>query len=57
VGRVLIEPGAKPYFFEVILKPEAFWEVGVLVKLASAFTESGVPLLGIKMSAARWGSG
>jgi predicted hydrocarbon binding protein len=55
VGRVLIELGAKPYFFEVILKPEALWEVGVLAKLASAFTESGVPLLGIKMSAARSG--
>jgi hypothetical protein len=55
VGRILIEPGAKPCFFEVILKPEALWEVGVLVKLASAFTELGVPLLGIKMSAARSG--
>jgi predicted hydrocarbon binding protein len=55
VGRVLIEPGAKPYFFEVVLKPEALWEVGVLAKLASAFTESGAPLLGVKMSAARSG--
>jgi len=51
----LIEPGAKPYFFEVVLRPEALWEVGVLAKLASAFTESGAPLLGVKMSVARSG--
>jgi len=55
VGRVFREPGARPYFFEVVLKPEALWEVGVLAKLASTFSESGVPLLMLKMSAAKSG--
>ena len=55
VGRIVREPGAKPYFFEVVLASEALWEVGVLAKLASAFTESGVPLIALKMSSAKLG--
>ena len=53
VGRVLREPGAKPYFFEVVLAPRAFWEVGVLAKLTATFAESGIPLLALKVSSAK----
>lgn len=45
VGRIVRAPGAKPYFFEIVFKPGALWEVGVLAKLASIFSEFNIPLL------------
>ncbi|MEM4873573.1 MAG: hypothetical protein QW518_07915 [Thermofilaceae archaeon] len=55
VGRLAVVPGAVPFVFHIRFKPEALTAVGVLDKLVDVLAGMGVPILLLKVSAARAG--
>ncbi len=52
VGRLIIAPDARPYYYDITLEPEALREVGVLAELLSIFSGEGLQVLQVKVSAA-----
>ncbi|ABL79027.1 V4R domain-containing protein [Thermofilum pendens] len=57
MGRVAIFPEGKPYFFHVVLNPEAYVVVGVLRDILDVFAGEKVPILLFKTSTPPRGSG
>ncbi|MEM4430860.1 MAG: hypothetical protein QXM08_06825 [Thermofilaceae archaeon] len=55
VGRLAVVPEAVPFVFHIRFKPEALTAVGVLDKLVDVLAGMGVPILLLKVSAARAG--
>ncbi|MEM2217823.1 MAG: 4-vinyl reductase [Thermofilaceae archaeon] len=50
VGRLIFAPDARPYYYNITLKPEAFREVGILAELLSVFSGEELQILQVKVS-------
>ncbi|MEM0345675.1 MAG: 4-vinyl reductase [Thermofilaceae archaeon] len=55
VGRYAFVPGTVPFVFYIRFQPEALTEVGILDKLINILVEKGIPILLLKVSAAKAG--